>query len=888
MREECRMEKMFFVAGLAAVAVSATLPAAVVESTDPDTGYKVLTVAAGEFAEYATVLDASVPGLIKRGTGTAWLTGANSAFVGPIQIEEGVLGGSNGAFGKTGNLTVSNGATLDVTKQANSAMNTRKVFFEGVGSGGIGAIICTNASGYSNRDAMFKNVEMTGDATWASGARHGMSSGTFTMNGHTLTKIGSGTLSLFQSVSQPGHFMLNKGELLAQSGAKLNGDASNTITANGGYLNMWCLNYSTELINWTYVTKGSASLYAGGLHANRTGYNQYAGPISIEGSQLTIYMNNTDRKLSLTGPITTGPGGTGKLIKSGSGDGGDTWIMNRAQLGSVSLAAGGLHFVDADVTVSNAYTYITRSTSARVPVLTLTNVTWVAHPQPADKYGKTRNPNQILVGGDSANTWGLLEIFNDTTVTNDISIGYGGSLGAIHQSGARSKVYTRATTSNDGYIGYGTSGGYGYWGLTDGTAEIYAHTTVGLHTNSVGFIVMHGGLFKMLKDSWKFSKGGHAELYVTDGGTFDGGTSAFTFGSQDYSDTTGGKAVITADGASSLIKLNGTTWFQWRTNFWSQINVRNGGVVQLKNLSCRAVGLAQAGISEAYVGFDGGTVRLTSDAGNIFGSATSHAYDPTAVVVYSGGATIETEAANAVWTAPLVRPTGQSITSITLPSEVLTSTNALGPMCIRISGNGHGATAIADYEDATRQTKGAIVTSPGYGYDNETTVTIDAWNRKSKLPCTYTLGEVAGGGFTKKGGGKLTLKGANTYAGATRLEGGTLVFTDPNGYPGGDLEIAAAAVQGQTLAAPLLTADTLAFAEGKGVRVTEADTLDDKTYGAMKTVATFTNPITLPSLTLADADGTVWANNRQWCLMLADGGRTLKFGPLRGTQILLK
>ena len=122
---------------------------------------------------------------------------------------------------------------------------------------------------------------------------------------------------------------------------------------------------------------------------------------------------------------------------------------------------------------------------------------------------------------------------------------------------------------------------------------------------------------------------------------------------------------------------------------------------------------------------------------------------------------------------------------------------------------------------------------------------------------------------------------------APRLEGGTLVFADPNGYPGGDLEIAAAAVQG-ALAAPLLTANSLAFAEGKGVRVTEADTLDDKTFGAMKTVATFTDPITSPSLTLVDADGTVWANNRQWCLMLTDGGRTLKFGPLRGTQILLK
>ncbi len=109
--------KRVFLVGLFAVVASATLSAAVVESTDPDTGYKVLTVEAGEFAEYATVLDASVPGLIKRGTGTAWLTGANSAFAGPIQIEAGVLGGKSGAFGKTGDLHILSNATLDVSYQ---------------------------------------------------------------------------------------------------------------------------------------------------------------------------------------------------------------------------------------------------------------------------------------------------------------------------------------------------------------------------------------------------------------------------------------------------------------------------------------------------------------------------------------------------------------------------------------------------------------------------------------------------------------------------------------------------------------------------------------------------------------------------------------------------
>ena len=144
------------------------------------------------------------------------------------------------------------------------------------------------------------------------------------------------------------------------------------------------------------------------------------------------------------------------------------------------------------------------------------------------------------------------------------------------------------------------------------------------------------------------------------------------------------------------------------------------------------------------------------------------------------------------------------------------------------------------------------------------------------------------GGIAKYGAGTLTISNTNTYNGATRLGGGTLVFLHAQGYPGGDLEIAAAAVQG-SLAAPLLTANTLAFREGKGVRVTEADTLDDKTYGPMKTVATFTAPLAaLPALELVDSDGTVRARNGQWVLQLADGGKTLKFGALSGTQVIFR
>lgn len=78
-----------------------------------------------------------------------------------------------------------------------------------------------------------------------------------------------------------------------------------------------------------------------------------------------------------------------------------------------------------------------------------------------------------------------------------------------------------------------------------------------------------------------------------------------------------------------------------------------------------------------------------------------------------------------------------------------------------------------------------------------------------------------------------------------------------------------------------------AAAAGAALAANVTDT-DDTSWRGMKTVATFTEPLaSLPSVEFVNADGTA-ASPGAWTFMLMNGGRTLTFGYLRGTQIIIR
>lgn len=482
-------------------------------------------------------------------------------------------------------------------------------------------------------------------------------------------------------------------------------------------------------------------------------------------------------------------------------------------------------------------------------------------------------------------TCGTLELLDGCAFTNRLIAAYNANQSAaVYQRGG--DVYLTNGGSNDGHMGYG---GYCFYEKTGGAMRIRAWTRFGFTRSGAG--IFHGTSdWQSDSSSLAFSAGGTGILYQTSGklsalGTEDG---ALAICNANYATAWGGLGVVTVRGPNACVYVKNDAFYMSDCSISkSFVNMLDGGTMQVAQLRKQGEKTFRTGndISNAYayVNFDGGVLKSTGKNVNLFGAG---AKAPDRVTVFSGGAIIDSDAYAVTNNAALQAPTGKGVVSIALP-EGFDATGYIGPPVVSISGDGTGATAVCEYDTTNQVVTGITVTSPGWDY-TEATATLSRGGKSGTVACTVTLADNdATGGLTKRGAGTLVLAEANTYGGTTRLEGGTLVLAHAQGYPGGDLEIPAATLRG-TLSAPLLTANSLTFAAGKGVSVTEADTLDENTFGPLRTVATFAEPIAQPSLTLVDSDGDELPPRGIWHLLLADGGRTLKFGALRGTQILIR
>lgn len=251
--------------------------------------------------------------------------------------------------------------------------------------------------------------------------------------------------------------------------------------------------------------------------------------------------------------------------------------------------------------------------------------------------------------------------------------------------------------------------------------------------------------------------GGHADFAVTAGSALVG-SGCYLCGRSDSV----GSVSVSGEGV-----LATTAIAKQRTNTYDETKPVTGGYAS----AC----------------FDGGTLKAVEN-GELFGTGET-ALD--AVHVRAGGMAVDTDGKDAAISVPLTQvPTEGGITALTILNDkgaVSTLTNFKSCPAVLIFGDGHGASAVAEYDEETFTVTGVKIVNPGWGYTAANTKAyVFQYGSRAKSELQVTIGaNAASGDFVKRGAGTLTLGAANTYAGSTVVEGGTLKFGVAGALPEG-------------------------------------------------------------------------------------------------------
>jgi autotransporter-associated beta strand protein len=301
----------------------------------------------------STTLAAAITGtgaLVKQGTGTLILTGANN-YGGGTTVSGGTLQGTTtslqGNILNNANVTFNQGTT---GTYAGIMSGTGSLTVNGTGTVILGAVNTygggTTVSGglvnFSNLGNFGSgNITLNGGGLqWASGNTTdisgrlnalGAGGSTFDTNGNNvtlasaitgtggLTKVGLGTLTLSGANTYTGGTIINAGTLLLASGVSL--PTVGMVTINGGTLNIGSNNLSLSAIN---ALSGSIAMGGGTLTYNSAGVASLALPITGNGG-LAVQGGGT---LFLTGASTF----TGTTAVTGS-----TLVVNGSLASTVTL-----------------------------------------------------------------------------------------------------------------------------------------------------------------------------------------------------------------------------------------------------------------------------------------------------------------------------------------------------------------------------------------------------------------------------------------------------------------------------------------------------------------------------------------------------------------------
>ena len=413
----------------------------------------------------------------------------------------------------------------------------------------------------------------------------------------------------------------------------------------------------------------------------------------------------------------------------------------------------------------------------------ISNATWettcAANPGAQSASGFSRGA--LYVGSHAR---GVLDLQKGAVVSNKLMVGGGYYLnwqsnansygeGAVYV-GDGAKLYVTSGGAAAHYASSIGMGGYGYLELAPGGAI----TTEGnFHIGGYKFGVYHqyGGTFKYTGTYLCFAKmgGGSANVYLA-GGTLSAPHFRMCNGS-------GTKLVFTVEGTGTVAQTE-TIQMNEIADAVSVINVNDGGTLDFYQIS--PYDTAPSVAHPIVLNIDGGRLKKNSYSNSFL------AKNPTRVefAVYGKGMTIDTSryGATQLSTTPYVGHVSGGVQSVDATAAL--GEEWIGAPKVLISGDGCGASAVADWDRTTRKLRGIKITSHGWGYtQGKVTVkvqTVDTTARTVSISGSkVTVGDNDIGGFTLVGSNTFTLYATNSWQKWTRVDGGTLKVASNGAIP---------------------------------------------------------------------------------------------------------
>ena len=444
-----------------------------------------------------------------------------------------------------------------------------------------------------------------------------------------------------------------------------------------------------------------------------------------------------------------------------------------------------------DVCITGNFPYvISAGSGARRVVFKDSTLVMEQNPEITDDYSSLTQDAVVIGSRDGTKDWpGDLLIDGNSVITARLQIAASAyARGRVVQKGGEVLILSSPKTDarNRFSIG-GTDYASGYYELVDGSLKVLGSTMIGRYGDGVFW--QKGGDFQTVRHPRNTESStttawfdiGYGDVKSRGHFIATGGTAYFS-GSILFPRGTQASGVFTVAGDAVVTTAVGIA-YGYLQDAIGIVNL-NGGTYACRGSSCFNSRFkmndyaAKGWFPEVYLNANGGRIRAAVNT-SVFGAAYTD--DTTAttqaaltrVSLYEKGLTVDVTEKVAYAYRGMTNATGKGVASIPIPRKL----GVIASTWVKIEGDGHGASAVAEVDHETGDVTNILVTSAGFDYTWAKATFVDgALNRTNSLTTVdCVLADNVGGGLKVEGTtGRLELHATNNYAGVTELAGGTL------------------------------------------------------------------------------------------------------------------